>query len=315
MGQDGANRYAYVYNHPTTFIDPSGFDGDFPDFDFDFDAGGTFYSYPDMSVGTAGYYTPPADISSGMSQMSYAGGQSYAGDSGQWGAAGAYCADSYSSYMSAQYGALGETIANQQLNVFQNPVSSSYPDDSSLKYYQYGAFGLGVGAGLGAIYLGAAAAAPLIYAYASDLLGLTAATSPELVAAGAAAVTGAAPELESLAPEVSSVASESVSLYRAVSPEEFYDVMTTGMFRSAPGGESLAAKQFGLTLDEALNFANKFPDIGAIVRVEIPQTTFNQLDFSTSIDPFIFSSGVVSAQPGFQQNLLNQTLISIGQAY
>jgi RHS repeat-associated protein len=27
MGQDGANRYAYVYNHPTTFIDPSGFDG------------------------------------------------------------------------------------------------------------------------------------------------------------------------------------------------------------------------------------------------------------------------------------------------
>ena len=26
MGQDGANRYAYVYNHPTAFIDPSGFD-------------------------------------------------------------------------------------------------------------------------------------------------------------------------------------------------------------------------------------------------------------------------------------------------
>jgi hypothetical protein len=36
MGQDGANRYAYVYNHPTAFIDPSGFDGDLPDFDFDF---------------------------------------------------------------------------------------------------------------------------------------------------------------------------------------------------------------------------------------------------------------------------------------
>ena len=28
MGQDGANRYAYVYNHPTAFIDPSGFDGE-----------------------------------------------------------------------------------------------------------------------------------------------------------------------------------------------------------------------------------------------------------------------------------------------
>ena len=27
MGQDGANRYSYVYNHPTAFIDPSGFDG------------------------------------------------------------------------------------------------------------------------------------------------------------------------------------------------------------------------------------------------------------------------------------------------
>lgn len=28
MGQDGANRYSYVYNHPTAFIDPSGFDGE-----------------------------------------------------------------------------------------------------------------------------------------------------------------------------------------------------------------------------------------------------------------------------------------------
>ena len=28
MGQDGANRYSYVYNHPTALIDPSGFDGE-----------------------------------------------------------------------------------------------------------------------------------------------------------------------------------------------------------------------------------------------------------------------------------------------
>ena len=112
MGQDGANRYAYVYNHPTTFIDPSGFDGFYFDFDMDFsfDFSPSYdisfdFSNPNMSVGTAGYYTPPADFSGGTSQMSYAGGQNYAGDSGEWGAAGAYCADSYSSYMSAQYGA------------------------------------------------------------------------------------------------------------------------------------------------------------------------------------------------------------------
>jgi len=216
MGQDGANRYSYVYNHPTTFIDPTGFDGDIPDFDFDFDAGGTFYSYPDMSVGTAGYYTPPADISSGMSQMSYAGGQSYAGDSGQWGAAGAYCADSYSSYMSAQYGALGDTLAAQQLNVFRNPVPSWYPDDSSLAYAQNACLAFATGCAIAATYGAAAAAGPAIYSTLSGF-GTTAATSPELVAAGAGAAQYAvanAPELESLAPEVSSVAAEGAGAIR-----------------------------------------------------------------------------------------------------
>ena len=93
-----------------------------------------------MSVGTAGYYTPPVDISGGTSQMSYAGGQNYAGESGEWGASGAYCADSYSAYMSAQYGALGESIAAQQVGVY-NPsayanmgVSGADPASDTLAF-------------------------------------------------------------------------------------------------------------------------------------------------------------------------------------
>jgi len=193
------------------------------DFSFDFSPSYdiSFDFAPNMSVGTAGYYTPPADFSGGTSQMSYAGGQSYAGDSGEWGASGAYCADSYSSYMSAQYGALGQTIAAQQLNVFQNPVSSWYPDDSSLAYAQNACLALATGCVIAATYGAAATAGPGIYSTLSGF-GTTAATSPELVAAGAGAAQYGvqnAPELESLAPETSSVVAEGgASLETAIQP-------------------------------------------------------------------------------------------------
>jgi RHS repeat-associated protein len=106
---------------------------------------------------------------------------------------------------------------------------------------------------------------------------------------------------------------ETVPMYRAVSPDEFDDIMATGSFRPVPSG--LQGKQFGLDLDETIRFANQFPDLAAIVRVNVPRSTFNQFDFSTSIDPFIFRSGVVTVQPGAQQTALNNTLTSIEHVF
>jgi hypothetical protein len=100
-----------------------------------------------------------------------------------------------------------------------------------------------------------------------------------------------------------------------VSPAEFADIAATGGFRAAPGGGSLAAKQFGLGLEETLQFANKVPDAAAIIRADIPVSTLRQLEFSRAIDPFIFRSGVVTAQPGAQQQLLNQTIIILEHAF
>jgi RHS repeat-associated protein len=109
-------------------------------------------------------------------------------------------------------------------------------------------------------------------------------------------------------------ATETVDLFRAVSPAEFDDIISFG-FRPAPGGRSLAGKQFTLSLEEALKFADQVPDAAAIIRLRVPRSTFNQLEFSQSIDPFIFRSGVVTAQPGAQQQLLNQTLITVEHAF
>jgi RHS repeat-associated protein len=108
-------------------------------------------------------------------------------------------------------------------------------------------------------------------------------------------------------------AQASVDLFRAVSPGEFNDIMSTGAFRAAPG--AFEGKQFGLTLEETLNFADTAPDTAAIIKATIPQSTFKQLQFNNTIDPFIFKSGVITAQPGAQMNLLNSTVISIEHAF
>jgi RHS repeat-associated protein len=106
-----------------------------------------------------------------------------------------------------------------------------------------------------------------------------------------------------------------VSMFRAVGPAEFDDIMGTGQFRAAPGGASLAGKQFGLTLGEVLKFTDHYRDAAAIVRVDVPQSSFAQFDFSRSIDSFIFKSGVVTVQPGAQQTLLNGTLTAVEHVF
>jgi hypothetical protein len=108
-------------------------------------------------------------------------------------------------------------------------------------------------------------------------------------------------------------ADDTVDLFRAVSSAEFDDIARTGVFRAAPG--AFEGKQFGLTLSETLRFADVFPEAAAIMRARVPRSVFQQMDFSLTIDPFIFKSGVVTAQPGAQMRLLNQNLKLLDQAF
>lgn len=82
------------------------------------------------------------------------------------------------------------------------------------------------------------------------------------------------------------------SLYRAVGPDEFYDVMKTGEFNVIPNG--LQAKQFGLSFEETLKFADKYSDIGAIIEVKVPTSVLNKIGDFTQVDKFIFKSGTVT---------------------
>lgn len=88
------------------------------------------------------------------------------------------------------------------------------------------------------------------------------------------------------------VSKDLTTLFRAVGPEEFYDVIKTGKFSVTPQG--LQAKQFGLSFDETLKFADKYSDIGAIIEVKIPTEQLNKLADFTQVDKFIFKSGTVT---------------------
>lgn len=84
---------------------------------------------------------------------------------------------------------------------------------------------------------------------------------------------------------------KSKEIFRAVSPEEFDDVMSTKTFRGIEG-KTFAAKEFGNSFDETLNFANKSLNLdkAAILKVEIPQSIYDKLNHMT-LDRFIFKSG------------------------
>ena len=88
------------------------------------------------------------------------------------------------------------------------------------------------------------------------------------------------------------VSEQTTSLYRAVSPDEFDEIMKTGNFSIIPDG--LQAKQFGLSFDETLRYADNFSDYGAIVEAKVPQSVLDNIADYTPVDPFIFKSGTVT---------------------
>ena len=61
---------------------------------------------------------------------------------------------------------------------------------------------------------------------------------------------------------VQQLGDDAVSLYRAVSPEEFHDIMEKTRFDVIPTGYE--GKQFGLSIEETVSFADHMPDVAAI---------------------------------------------------
>ena len=93
------------------------------------------------------------------------------------------------------------------------------------------------------------------------------------------------------------VASETTTLYRAVSPEEYQDIMETGRFNTGPN--SLDCKQFGCDLGEVTDFANTpiGSDAGGIIGVEVPNKFLDNIDTGPNVDPMIFPSGTITIDP------------------
>lgn len=109
-----------------------------------------------------------------------------------------------------------------------------------------------------------------------------------------------------------------VDLYRAVDADELADIAQNG-FRAGPGIE---AKQFGLQLDEVLDFTT---DPGtrasyyAAVTVRVPRSALNEVDFSRSIDPWHFKSGVVTVPeqglPGLNSEPKEVSVLPIADSF
>lgn len=122
------------------------------------------------------------------------------------------------------------------------------------------------------------------------------------------------PVLDDAANSAARGADDTVDLYRAVGVKEYDTVMSTGHFE--PGGISMNARQFALTLDEAIGYANTDPAKVAILRATVNRSSVEGIaDFSTTIDPWIFRNGVYTVQPGTQSDIFHAGLRGITHAY
>lgn len=85
------------------------------------------------------------------------------------------------------------------------------------------------------------------------------------------------------------------SIYRAVGPNEYYSVVGSGKFDTVPTG--MEVKQFGLDMQDTINFAERYPNIAAVLEVKIPKGILNNIGDFTKVDTTIFKNGTVTIQP------------------
>ena len=82
-----------------------------------------------------------------------------------------------------------------------------------------------------------------------------------------------------------------------------------------PGGNSLEGRQFALSLDEALKYADTDLSKAAIMRATVNKNALQSFDFSKNIDPFIFKNGVYTVQPGKQSQILTESIQAIEHVF
>ena len=104
-------------------------------------------------------------------------------------------------------------------------------------------------------------------------------------------------------------------IYRAVSPEEYEDIMNTKSFRGRPDGRSYEAKQFGNDFNEILKLANQsiMKDTAAIVKVTVPENIYEQLNHMP-LDVRYLESGAVTVEPDML-DVFNESIIAIEHVY
>ena len=103
-------------------------------------------------------------------------------------------------------------------------------------------------------------------------------------------------------------------IYRAVGVDEYYDIMSTKSFRGIEG-KTMAAKEFGNSFSETLDFANRSINIDkvAIIKVTIPESVYNRLNHM-SLDPAIFKSGTPVVEPHMLE-YFNRNIIGLEHFY
>ena len=77
---------------------------------------------------------------------------------------------------------------------------------------------------------------------------------------------------------------EITSIYRAVGPQEYYNVLDSGKFSRIP--QALQAKQFGVDLQDTINFAERYFDIAAVLEIKIPKTILDKVGDFTHVGTF-----------------------------
>ncbi|AEV68704.1 transglutaminase-like domain-containing protein [Acetivibrio clariflavus] len=102
-----------------------------------------------------------------------------------------------------------------------------------------------------------------------------------------------------------------VDLYRAVGPDEFYDIINTNRFNVVE--HAYSGKQFGFSFDEILELTDSLPESAAIFKARIPKDVFVKLDF-TPLDTFTLKSGSLTV-PGDLLEIFNNNLIDLQHVF